>query len=114
MKFQIVLLLTILLPLVASAVRLVGQTTRYWDCCKASCAWSEKAPVTHPVQVCEKDGVKVAPAEATNVCAGGGAATGKAYTCTNNQPIAINSSLALGFTSVHITGKGEADWLVQC
>ena len=25
-----------------------GVTTRYWDCCKASCGWSGKASVTNP------------------------------------------------------------------
>lgn len=29
-----------------------GKTTRYWDCCKPSCAWSGKAAVSHPVNTC--------------------------------------------------------------
>lgn len=36
-----------------------GTTTRYWDCCKASCSWPGKAPVTNPVGTCAKDGVKL-------------------------------------------------------
>lgn len=29
-----------------------GKTTRYWDCCKPSCAWSGKARVSRPVNTC--------------------------------------------------------------
>lgn len=25
-----------------------GQTTRYWDCCKTSCAWSGKVSFNNP------------------------------------------------------------------
>lgn len=29
-----------------------GTSTRYWDCCMPSCSNPNKAPVTHPVNVC--------------------------------------------------------------
>ncbi|CAF4848432.1 unnamed protein product, partial [Rotaria sp. Silwood2] len=31
-----------------------GVTTRYWDCCKASCGWTGKASVTNPVKTCAR------------------------------------------------------------
>jgi hypothetical protein len=33
-----------------------GITTRYWDCCKPSCAWPGKAKVYRPVETCYKNG----------------------------------------------------------
>nr|OQO31318.1 hypothetical protein B0A51_02092 [Rachicladosporium sp. CCFEE 5018] len=32
-----------------------GTTTRYWDCCKASCSWPGKASVSSPVALCDKN-----------------------------------------------------------
>ncbi|OQO11944.1 hypothetical protein B0A48_03671 [Cryoendolithus antarcticus] len=32
-----------------------GITTRYWDCCKASCSWPGKASVSSPVALCDKN-----------------------------------------------------------
>lgn len=29
-----------------------GSTTPYWDCCKGSCSWPDKAEVSSPVQNC--------------------------------------------------------------
>ena len=31
-----------------------GKTTRYWDCCKASCSWPGKGSVK-PVNTCDKN-----------------------------------------------------------
>lgn len=39
-----------------------GHTTRYWDCCKASCSWPGKADVTSPVKTCAADGIKLVDA----------------------------------------------------
>jgi len=92
---------------VATAALLHGQTTRYWDCCKASCSWGHKAHVTFPVKSCAKDGTTQVNHEMTNVCGGGGM-PGHAYMCNDQQPWAVNSSLAMGFAAGHIVGMNEA------
>ena len=100
-----------LLGLCASTVSSVdtGKTTRYWDCCKASCSWSGKAPVSAPVQTCAKDGTSAVAADTTNVCGGGGL-PGKSYMCNDNQPFAVNSSLAFGFAAATLAGQSESQW----
>ena len=94
---------------VSIAAAASGKTTRYWDCCKASCSWSCKAPVSAPVQTCAKDGLESVDPNTANVCGGGGSA-GKAYMCNDNQPFAINESLAFGFVAGAIAGQVESDW----
>ncbi len=55
-----------------------GFTTRYWDCCKASCSWPDKACVTNPVETCAQDGATVIDPNTQSTCDGG-----TAYMCTN-------------------------------
>ena len=104
MKSQLFFLLCAIT--VVYGVSKVGKTTRYWDCCKPSCSWSNKAPVSAPVKTCDKGGVNGVNSETTNVCGGGGA-PGKAYTCNNNQPVQINSSLSFGFVAGAVAGQSE-------
>lgn len=42
-------------PSGGSGVSGTGKTTRYWDCCKPSCAWSGKGAVTRPVNTCDSN-----------------------------------------------------------
>jgi hypothetical protein len=48
-----------LFVVLASSARLnysgEALTTRYWDCCKPSCGWKGKGPVTNPVGSCSAD-----------------------------------------------------------
>ena len=77
--------------------RQAGVTTRYWDCCKASCAWAGKASVHSPVKTCAKDGVSKVDVNAQSGCNGGGA-----YVCNDQQPWAVNDNLAYGFAAATI------------
>ncbi len=87
-----------------------GKTTRYWDCCKPSCSWNQKARVTTPVRTCQRDGVSIlTDPNAANGCGGG-----PSYTCSNNAPWAINDRLAYGFAAANIKGQGEGDWCCAC
>jgi len=88
-----------------------GKTTRYWDCCKGSCGWPDKAAglVNAPLMSCAKDGVSQVDANTQNVCFGG-----NSYMCNNNQPWAINDSLSYGFAAGHLSGKTERDWCCSC
>ncbi|CAF0907758.1 unnamed protein product [Didymodactylos carnosus] len=86
-----------------------GVTTRYWDCCKASCAWSGKASVINPVQTCEADGVTVVDVDEQSGCGGG-----KAYVCNNQQPWNISTQLSYGFAAAHIARQDESNWCCAC
>jgi hypothetical protein len=89
-----------------------GTTTRYWDCCKPSCAWPGKVSSrTTNVNSCSKDGYSVnSNLNVANGCSAGGSA----YVCNNQQPWAINSQLAYGFAAANIPGLSEQDWCCAC
>jgi hypothetical protein len=89
-------------------------TTRFWDCCKPSCAWTGKAEVNKPVLSCTADN-KVTDVAAGTACGTGGTA----YQCSNQQPWAINDTLSYGYAGVFITsdlthGGIEGAWCCAC
>ncbi|CAO3671347.1 unnamed protein product [Umbelopsis vinacea] len=86
-----------------------GTTTRYWDCCKASCSWTGKGSVTAPVNSCAVDGVSVLSPTVASGCDGG-----TAYMCNNQQPWAINANVSYGFAAANIVGLTETDWCCTC
>ncbi|KAI8147589.1 RlpA-like double-psi beta-barrel-protein domain-containing protein-containing protein [Fennellomyces sp. T-0311] len=86
-----------------------GSTTRYWDCCKASCGWDGKADVTSPVGSCAANGVTLVDSNTQSGCVGG-----SAYMCNDNQPWAVSDDLAYGFAAASIAGKDEAGWCCGC
>lgn len=71
-----------------------GVTTRYWDCCKVSCAWSANVASGRNVNSCNKDGASIADKNAQSGCNGG-----PSYSCSNNQPITVNDNLSYGFAA---------------
>ncbi|KAH7116901.1 endoglucanase [Dendryphion nanum] len=109
-----VLLLNLFNGLVRAAnVNISGSavTTRFWDCCKPSCGWEDKAPVTRPVQTCKADGFSEIDLKAGTGCREGG--TG--YLCTNQHPWAINDTLSYGFAGVFLAGYNlETHWCCAC
>ena len=72
-----------------------GTTTRYWDCCKPSCAWTSSS-LTSPVQVCDVNDQPIADGGNT----ASGCTGGSAYMCSSQSPWAISDSLAYGFAAV--------------
>lgn len=84
-------------------------TTRYWDCCKPSCAWANKALVSSPVNACMADGVTVAPQAEESGCASGGS-----WMCNAQQPFAINATLAYGWAAASIGGYREQQACCSC
>jgi hypothetical protein len=89
-------------------------TTRFWDCCKPSCAWNGKADVSKPVLSCTADN------KPTDVAAGTACGTGgTAYQCSNQQPWAINDTMSYGYAGAFITsdlthGGIEGAWCCAC
>lgn len=86
-----------------------GHSTRYWDCCKTSCAWSGKAAVNKPVTTCDKNDN---PLTDPNVASGCG--NGSAFACTDNSPWAVGDNLAYGFAATAINGGSESSWCCAC
>jgi len=89
-----------------------GHTTRYWDCCKPSCAWKENINTANkvPVATCDKKGVNHVSASAQSGCQGGGTA----YMCNNQQPWAVNSTLAYGFAAASFQGGTDTNLCCGC
>ncbi|KAI6778046.1 glycoside hydrolase family 45 protein [Emericellopsis cladophorae] len=86
-----------------------GKTTRYWDCCKPSCAWPEKAAVSSPVGMCDAQWNPFNNPDATSGCDGG-----NAFTCATYSPWAIDDNLAYGFAATAISGGSESSWCCAC
>lgn len=86
----------------ATALSGSGRSTRYWDCCKTSCAWSGKAAVSQPVTTCDNNNSPVSSASAPSGCDGG-----SAFACANNSPWAVNSNVAYGFAATAIAAESQ-------
>ena len=72
-----------------------GTTTRYWDCCKPSCAWNNVVGVTKPVTSCDANDNPLTSASIQSGCAGG-----TAYMCSDQSPWKVTDDLAYGFAAV--------------
>jgi hypothetical protein len=89
-----------------------GTTTRYWDCCKASCGWPGKitlASGSNPVTSCDASDQPL-----TNYNAVSGCNSGSTYMCSTQQPWAVSEDLAYGFAATTISGGTEATWCCAC
>ncbi|KAL5316538.1 hypothetical protein ACEPPN_015587 [Leptodophora sp. 'Broadleaf-Isolate-01'] len=89
-----------------------GTTTRYWDCCKPSCAWPGKAELasgSNPVTTCDIKDNPLTDYNTASGCNGGGA-----YQCSNEAPWAVTDDLAYGFAAVNIGGGTESSWCCAC
>ena len=89
-----------------------GFTTRYWDCCKASCGWSNNAG-GKPCKTCGKDGTSTVGNDTQSACNGGGG-----FMCYWGAPWAVSDTLAFGYAAhngvacgtcfqLDFTGKGH-------
>eukprot|EP01060_Flectonema_neradi_P041734 TRINITY_DN99_c0_g1_i8.p1 TRINITY_DN99_c0_g1~~TRINITY_DN99_c0_g1_i8.p1 ORF type:complete len:1291 (+),score=336.03 TRINITY_DN99_c0_g1_i8:48-3920(+) len=83
-----------------------AKTTRYWDCCKPSCAWPSNAnkngAVNAAVRTCARDGSVLSDQDSKNICSGGGTDNGPAYGCVNQQPWEVTSTVAYGFAAANL------------
>ncbi|KAL2259227.1 hypothetical protein VTK26DRAFT_7175 [Humicola hyalothermophila] len=97
------------LPLGAYAASGNGQSTRYWDCCKPSCAWPEKAAVSQPVYACDANFQRISDPLVSSGCDGG-----QAFSCADHSPWALNDNLSYGFAATALAGGTEASWCCAC
>jgi len=108
-SLAVLVLLTTSATLGATQVSGSGRTTRYWDCCKPSCAWPGKAAVSGPVSTCNVNDQPLSDPNADSGCNGG-----SAYMCSNQSPWAVSNDLAYGFASVNFDGGSESSWCCAC
>ncbi len=75
-----------------------GFATRYWDCCKPSCAWSTAVPA------CQQDGkTRISDRNAKSGCDSGG----NAYECYDFAPwYDAATNLSYGFAAYNAAGCG--------
>ncbi|CAF4109690.1 unnamed protein product, partial [Rotaria sordida] len=92
--------------------KVAGRTTRYWDCCKASCGWPGKVSGSNAyVKSCRRDGYAIW--NDGNIASGCGSG-GEAFVCNNQVPWAINDQLAYGFAAATIPGLTEQQRCCAC
>ncbi|XP_060535349.1 endoglucanase-like [Cylas formicarius] len=87
-----------------------GITTRYWDCCKPSCAWTYETNQSVAVQSCEIDGATPINDQAPSGCG----PDGIAYTCNNQQPWVVNDTLSYGFAAASFVGGLDNSKCCHC
>ncbi|ERS95964.1 uncharacterized protein SPSK_00893 [Sporothrix schenckii 1099-18] len=89
-----------------------GTTTRYWDCCKPSCAWPGKGSLAQgPVATCDKNDK---PLNDNGATASGCDNGGGAFMCSSQAPWAVNDTVAYGYAAVRISGSTESAWCCAC
>lgn len=87
-----------------------GVTTRYWDCCKPSCASKYWVKNATPVASCAVDGRTHILTDDKSGCVDGG----DAYMCSNQTPWAVNSTMAYGFAAVSFSGGADTSLCCAC
>lgn len=92
-------------PIAVRAASGTGQSTRYWDCCKPSCAWGGKASVSAPALTCDAKDNPISDSNAVSGCNGG-----TSYTCSSYSPWAVSDTVAYGFAATAIEGGSESSW----
>lgn len=85
--------------LVKKGMKGQGFTTRYWDCCKPSCAWSQNAGAGNEVKTCSANQQVISDKNAQSACDGG-----PAMTCLNQAPFTIDGC-DMGFGFADTSGK---------
>ena len=77
-----------------------GYATRYWDCCKPSCTWTENAGSGNEARQCSVSGSILTDKSAVDVCQGG-----VAMTCTSQIPFTIDGCDNVGFAFAAVPGN---------
>lgn len=92
-----------------------GTTTRFWDCCKPACAWDiafNNTKIT-PVRTCAIDGITKVDKNTDSGC-DKVKEHNDAFTCNDQQPWALNKTLAYGFAAFSHKGGVELTKCCTC
>jgi len=77
-----------------------GFASRYWDCCKPSCAWGGKGGLK--ARACSVSGSYISDDNATSTCN-----SGSAGTCVSQIPMVVNDNLAYAYAAVPAKDGGQ-------
>ena len=78
------------------------------DCCNGSCSWPNKADVSSPVAICDKNDSPLTDFNTVSSCDGG-----DAHMCSDQSPWVVSDDLAYGFAAVS-AGGSESDTCCSC
>ena len=79
-----------------------GYASRYWDCCKPSCSWTDNAGAGNEARECDANMNVLTNKYAKNICESGGIST----TCLSQIPFTIDGCDNLGFAFAAVPGAG--------
>lgn len=68
--------------------------SRYWDCCKPACGWSDNVASKTAMKSCNFQNQSIGATNAASACQGGGA-----YMCWDGVPWAASDKLAYGYAA---------------
>jgi len=110
MRAHAIPFLTVLASLLTTTIAQqsgTGTTTRYWDCCKPSCAWNDLSTlgIESAVVSCDINDNPLASTSIQSACD-----SGTAFMCSSQVPWAVSSTLAYGFAAV----SSSANECCQC
>ena len=78
-----------------------GFASRYWDCCKPSCSWTENAGSGNEARQCDASMNILTDKNTKSKCDGG-----PATTCLSEKGFTINGCDNLGFAFAAVPGRG--------
>lgn len=82
-----------------------GWASRYWDCCKQSCAWSGNA--SDPVASCSLDNTDLGVNDDPNACGFNSADPSGTFTCHRMAPWAHSTTLSYGYAAINGVQCGQ-------
>ncbi len=85
-----------------------GHATRYWDCCKPSCSWSENAGHGNECRECDANQNIIYNHSTKSVCDGGSSST-----CLSQIPFTIKGCDNMGFAFAAVPG-GSPGFCGRC
>ena len=78
-----------------------GFASRYWDCCKPSCSWSNNAGAGNEARQCDAQMNIISNPNESSMCDGG-----RSTTCLSQIPFTIKGCDNLGFAFGAVPGAG--------
>ena len=80
-----------------------GFASRYWDCCKPSCSWTNNAGAGNEARQCDAQMNLISNPNESSMCDGG-----RSTTCLSQIPFTIKGCDNLGFAFAAVPGAGPS------
>ena len=79
-----------------------GFASRYWDCCKPSCSWTDNAGSGNEARECDVNQKVITDKSTKSICDDGGTS----YTCLSQYPFTLNGCSNIGFAYAAVPAAG--------